>query len=183
MIKQFHDEDFIEELKSLSVETKDHEAISQALFGQIMNILNEVLEVNDNFKSYTNDVKEIIDQLEVELKDAENKEQEVLNLYRKIKPKLWKRALKFGSTGLGTFISPEMAIYYAIAAILFLLEDCNRCKNATKQLILANVATELIKNKQELKDEKAGSIKDLSVLIEALSEISASLTKYYKKRK
>ncbi|KAF0428040.1 hypothetical protein F8M41_005921 [Gigaspora margarita] len=55
--KTIHEENIIEELKSLSNETKDYEANLQALSEQIMKIINEFLNINDDFKSHIDKIK------------------------------------------------------------------------------------------------------------------------------
>ncbi|CAG8686023.1 26811_t:CDS:2 [Dentiscutata erythropus] len=173
--KTIHKEDFIEEIKSLSDETKRHEGLSQALFEQIRKILEGFLDVNEDFKPYMNDTKKTNDKLVVELKVAENEKEKEMKLYDKIKPKHWERVLKFGLSGLGAAISPQVVMF---STIMFLFEDCYRSVNATKRLNLVNNANESIKNIQESKDENTELIKDLSILIQALAEISVSLSRF-----
>ncbi|CAG8833088.1 7119_t:CDS:2, partial [Racocetra persica] len=61
-------EDFIDMIKSLSNETKDYETISQDLLGQVKKFLDKFLYIHDDFKSYMNEIKEAIDEMNIELK-------------------------------------------------------------------------------------------------------------------
>ncbi|RIB29787.1 hypothetical protein C2G38_2055821 [Gigaspora rosea] len=55
--KTIREENIIEELKSLSYETKEYETILQAFSEQILNIIKEFLKINDDLKPHIDNIK------------------------------------------------------------------------------------------------------------------------------
>ncbi|CAG8590905.1 1282_t:CDS:2 [Racocetra fulgida] len=164
-------EDFIDMIKSLSDETKDYEAISQDLLGQIKSFLDKFFHINADFKSYMNEIKEAIDEMNLELKDAENKKQKLEELYNKFKPKLWERALNIGATALGVAIAPELALAFVITYII-----SEYCRYDRTDLL--DVAAELVKYQQNSIEKKTGDFNDLQVLTKAIADIALSFTTF-----
>ncbi|CAG8452395.1 5021_t:CDS:2 [Scutellospora calospora] len=170
-----HKEDIIEELKSLSDETKDYDAISQDLFKQLMNIVEEFFDFKGESKSHKDEIEKKIAEIKIELKNAENKKQKAKELYDKVKPTLWKRVRSVGLTGVSGAILPEIGI---IVAFLLLYADYSNRNKAAEQKTLIDALVKFINDKNNLKEEKTGLIKYLLDLTEAFAEIAISLYKF-----